>query len=92
MACLRIGQVFRVGGRISFACCFLVSYVLLESIRRLYLRTTELARSQVSTIRLKLLKIGGVVIRNTRRVQILLSSNYSYQSLFAKIAARFTPG
>ncbi len=68
-----------------------VAYVLLESIRRLYLRTTMLARSQVSSIRLKLLKIGAVVIRNTRRVQILLSSSYSYQDLFVKIAARLAP-
>ncbi len=69
-----------------------IAYVLLESIRRLYLSSTELARSQVNTIRLKLLKIGAVIIRNTRRVRVLLSNNYPHQELFTKVAALLTPG
>ncbi len=35
------------------------AYVLLEALRRLGLKSTELARAQVGTIRLKLLKIGA---------------------------------
>jgi len=69
-----------------------IAYVLLESIRRLYLVRTELARCQVTTIRLKLLKIGAVIIRNTRRVKVLLSSSYPYQNLFARVAADLAPG
>ncbi len=46
---------------------------------------TELARAQAGTIRLKLLKIGAVVLRNTRRVQLLLSSAYPYQNIFAQV-------
>lgn len=69
-----------------------IAYVLLESIRRLYLSGTELGRCQVDTIRLKLLKIGAVIIRNTRRVRVLLSSSYPYQSLFGHVAARLVPG
>jgi hypothetical protein len=46
---------------------------------------TELAKAQVSTIRLKLLKIGAVVLRNTRKVRLLLSSSYPYQKLFGQI-------
>jgi hypothetical protein len=38
------------------------AYVLLERLRVLALAGTELARAQVSTIRLKLLKIGAVVL------------------------------
>jgi hypothetical protein len=57
-------------------------YTLLEAIRRLALKKTELARSTCSTIRLKLLKIGAVVIRNTRKVRTLLSSTYPWQALF----------
>jgi hypothetical protein len=69
-----------------------VAYVLLESIRRLCLGATELSRSQVGTLRIKLLKIGAVVIRNTRRIRILLSNNYPHQKLFVKVANSLTPG
>ncbi|HNR72055.1 MAG TPA: transposase, partial [Verrucomicrobiota bacterium] len=46
---------------------------------------TELARAQAGTIRLKLLKIGAVVLRNTRRVKLLLSSAYPYQKIFGQV-------
>ena len=66
------------------------AYVLLESIRRVALAGTELARAQVGTIRLKLLKIGAVITRNTRRIRLLLSSAYPFQALFAQVAARLS--
>lgn len=69
-----------------------IAYVLLESIRRRYLCGTELARSQVDTIRLKLLKIGAVIIRNTRRVRVLLSGSYPHQALFIRVASLLAPG
>jgi hypothetical protein len=69
-----------------------LAYTLLEAIRRLALVGTELARAQCGTIRLKLLKIGAVVLRNTRRVRLLLSSSYPYQELFLKVATRLSPG
>lgn len=52
---------------------------LLEAIRRLALQGTELARAYVGTIRLKLLKIGAVILRNTRRTRVLLASACPYQ-------------
>lgn len=69
-----------------------LAYVLMAGIRRLGLKGTELARAQMTTIRLKLLKIGGVILRNTRRIRFLLSSTYPYQELFLTIAARLRPG
>ena len=69
-----------------------IAYVLLESIRRRYLCGTELARSQVDTIRLKLLKIGAVILRNTRRVRVLLSGSYPHQALFIRVASLLAPG
>ncbi len=60
-------------------------YVLLERLRALGLAGTELARAQAGTIRLKLLKIGAVVLRNTRRVKLLLSSAYPYQGIFRQV-------
>ncbi len=69
-----------------------LAYVLMEAIRRLALKGTELARAQMTTIRLKLFKIGAVIIRNTRRIRFLLSSTYPYQALFFQVAARLKPG
>lgn len=64
------------------------AYVLMETIRRVGLHGTEMARSQVGTLRLKLLKIGTVILRNTRRIRLLLSSAYPYQEMFAQACAR----
>jgi hypothetical protein len=69
-----------------------LAYVLMEGIRRLALKGTMMARAQVSTIRLKLLKIGAIILRNTRRIRLLLSSSYPYQDLFAVVVARLKPG
>ena len=68
-----------------------LAYTLLEAIRRLALAGTELANAYVGTIRLKLLKIGAVITRNTRRVRFLLSSSYPYQALFAHVTTRLHP-
>jgi len=68
-----------------------LAYVLLEAIRSLALRGTELARAQVGTIRLKLLKIGTVIVRNTRRVRFFFSSAFPYQDLFAHVLSRLRP-
>ena len=69
-----------------------MAYILLESIRRIGLKGTELQKAYVGTVRLKLLKIGAVIIANTRRIQFLLSSAYPYQALFATVVARLAPG
>jgi hypothetical protein len=68
-----------------------LAYVLMEAVRRLGLRGTELARAQVATIRLKLFKVGAVIVRNTRRVRFLLSSAYPCQALFRLVASRLAP-
>ena len=62
-----------------------LAYMLLEAIRRLALNGTEMAKAQCGTIRLKLLKVGAVIIKNTRRVRFLLSSAYPYQQLFRHV-------
>ena len=69
-----------------------LAYTLVEAIRSLALSGTAMARAQVGTIRLKLLKIGAVVIRNTRRVSIHLSTACPDKRLFQLAAARLTAG
>ena len=59
-----------------------MAYVLFETLRRVGLKGTELARAQVSTIRLRLLKIGAVLTRNTRRIRLWLSSSFPLKELF----------
>lgn len=67
-----------------------LAYILIETIRRKALHGTELAHAQCHTIRLKLFKIGGVILRNTRRIRFLLTSSYPYQALFLNVLQRFS--
>jgi hypothetical protein len=69
-----------------------LAYTLMETLRRIGLVGTELARAQCGTIRLKLLKIGAVLVRNTRRVRFLLAASYPHQELFATVVARLASG
>ena len=65
-----------------------IAYVLLETLRRLGLEGTELAKAQCSTIRLKLLKIGAVIRISVRRVWVSLAGGYPYAELFRQIHVR----
>ncbi|WP_375319068.1 transposase [Candidatus Tisiphia endosymbiont of Oplodontha viridula] len=62
-----------------------LAYTLVEYIRDKFLQGTELAKAQVGTIRLKLFKIGAVIIRNSRHIKFLLSSSYHYQHIWNDI-------
>ncbi|MEM8952807.1 MAG: transposase [Verrucomicrobiota bacterium] len=53
-----------------------LAYVLVDTLRTKALKSSELAHAQVTRIRLELLKIGAVVIRNTRRIIVQLSTGY----------------
>jgi len=65
---------------------FALACSLVKSMQRIALRATELARAVRDTIRLKLLKIGVVIIRNTCRIKLLYSRAYLNQELFFKAA------
>ncbi len=69
-----------------------LAYSLIEAIRRRALTGTDMARAQAGTIRLKLLRIGAVVIRNTRRISLHLSSACPHKALFHTAAVRLRPG
>ncbi len=53
-----------------------LAYTLMVQLRRLALQGTELAQACTATIRTRLLKIGGVIVRNTRRVRLFLASHH----------------
>ena len=65
-----------------------VAYLLLQSLRQTALIGTELAEAQVTTIRLKLLKVGGLIKRSARRIVLHLAGGYPSQQLFRLIARR----
>lgn len=65
-----------------------LAYILVETIRRTALQGTEMAKAQCQTIRLKLFKIGAIILFNTRRIRFLLSSAYPRQALFFQTANR----
>lgn len=59
-----------------------IAYILLERLKSLGLKGTDLAKAQTGTIRLRLLKIGAVITANTRRIRFSLSEHYPDQELF----------
>jgi hypothetical protein len=61
------------------------AYVLMQTLRRLGLTGTALAKAQCDTIRLKLFKIGAHIRLSVRRVCIAFSESYPYAELFRHI-------
>ena len=68
-----------------------LAYTLMIKLRRLALHGTELARACTATIRVKLLKIGAAVVRNTRRVRVLLASQHPLKHVFLGAARALAP-
>ena len=64
------------------------AYVLMQTLRRVVLAGTQLARAQVSTIRTKLIKIAARLVVSARRVVLHLSSSCPLQPLFRQLAHR----
>ena len=60
-----------------------LAYTLMEALRRLALKGAEWAEAQVSTIRLKLFKIGALVRLSVRRVALEMSSAYPWKDIYA---------
>ena len=61
------------------------AYVLMQTLRRLGLHGTAMARAQCDTIRLKLFKIGAQIRLSVRRVVIGFSESYPQAELFRQI-------
>jgi hypothetical protein len=64
-----------------------LAYTLMQRLRTLALQGTELTSASAATIRVRLLKIGASIVRNTRRIRILLASHHPLRETFL-IAAR----
>jgi hypothetical protein len=68
-----------------------LGYVLIERLRALALQGTALACAQVETLRIKLLKLGAVVTRNTRRIRLYFASNWPSADIFAHAMSQLRP-
>ncbi len=65
-----------------------LAYTLFEGLRRKALEGTALAKASPNRIRLVLLQIGAVVLRNTWRIRFLMSRAYPHQALFRTVVWR----
>lgn len=65
-----------------------LAYTLMHRLRALALQATELANASAATIRVRLLKIGVAMLRNTRRVRLMYASHHPLRELFALAAVR----
>ena len=66
------------------------AYQLMQGLRRIGLRGTEMAQAQCQTIRLKLLKIGAQIRVSVRRVYLALAAGYPFREIFARAYANLT--
>ena len=68
-----------------------LAYTLMQRLRELALQGSELERATAATIRVRLLKIGAAVMRNTRRIRVLLSSHHPMRDVVLGAAQALAP-
>ena len=61
-----------------------LAYLLMNQLRRVALKGTQLAQATCGTIRTRLLKIGAIVRVTVRRIWISMSSAFPLQKLFSQ--------
>lgn len=64
-----------------------IAYVLLEALRRIGLRGTDMAEALCGTIRTKLLKIGARIRVTARRIWVAMAQACTYAQLFRRAVA-----
>jgi hypothetical protein len=67
------------------------AYVLLSALRRRSLIGARFEKLYCRTLCIKLIKIGAVVLKNTRRIQFLLPTHHPYQKEFGVAAGNLAP-
>ncbi len=68
-----------------------LAYTLMQRLREMALKGSELENACAATIRVRLLKFGAAIVRNTRRVRILLASHHPLRPLFLSAAQALAP-
>ena len=65
-----------------------LAYTLMTRLRATALHGTELAACSAATIRVRLLKIGAQIWRNTRRIRLALASHHPMREVYRLAAQR----
>jgi hypothetical protein len=68
-----------------------IGYCLMQALRRLGLKDTEMAQAQCGTIRLRLLKIGAQIRVSVRKVWISMSSGFALTAVFQRVYQNLLP-
>lgn len=68
-----------------------LAYILLTELRTSHLNLTRLAKAYCGTLRLKLIKVGTVIIKNSRRITFFISSNHPHKDDFITAAQSLVP-
>lgn len=68
-----------------------LAYTLMVGLRRLALRGTALAQATCATLRLKLVKIGAVIVRSATSVRVHLSSHHPCRAIFVHAIGALSP-
>lgn len=68
-----------------------LAYTLMQGLRRIALAGTVLARATCATLRLKLVKIGAVIVRSATRVRLHLSSHHPCRDIFVHAHGALAP-
>lgn len=68
-----------------------LAYTLMQDLKRLALKGTELERASSMMIRVRLLKIGAAIVRNTRRIRILLASHHPLRATYQRAVYALSP-
>ncbi|HET8563304.1 MAG TPA: IS1380 family transposase [Candidatus Binatia bacterium] len=68
-----------------------IAYCLMQALRRLGLKGTEMEQAQCGTIRLRLLKIGAQIRISVRKVWISMSSGFTMAAVFARVHQNLLP-
>jgi hypothetical protein len=69
-----------------------LGYILMQRIREIGLAGSDLASAQAETIRVRLLKVGAVIVRNTRRIRFFIASAFPQRKVFLGAAKRLNTG
>jgi hypothetical protein len=64
------------------------AYIVLQTLRRIGLKGTSLAKAQCGTIRLRLLKVGAQIRISTRKIWIACSESYPYAAVFEQVLSQ----
>ena len=68
-----------------------IAYILITEFKNKHLRSTTFFKAYCNTIRLKLFKIGAIVLKNTRRIIFSLSSTHPHQDDFLLAVQSLVP-